>query len=67
MTHKILDPTHTSVLKSIARFVVEVTAALSAGLLLTFFIIVMTVAIFPSARDGLVRQIVQLSAQGEQP
>ena len=66
MTHKIPDLTHRPRLKSLARFAVEVAQALSAGLIMLFAVIVITVAIFPSARDGMVRAIWQISNQGAQ-
>lgn len=57
------------------RFLLDVAAALSAGLIVLFTGIVLTVAIFPTARDGLVREIVrsfnqsanQTANQGDQP
>ncbi len=53
------------------RFLLDVAAALSAGLIVLFTGIVLTVAIFPTARDGLVREIVrsfnQSANQGDQP
>jgi hypothetical protein len=46
------------------RFLLDVAAALSAGMIIVVTGIVLTVAVFPSARDGLVREIVHAFNQG---
>ena len=48
------------------RLLLDIAAAFSAGLIVIFIGVVMTVALFPSARDGLVREIVHAFNQGDQ-